>query len=345
MTLYDYIKKYGNMTFKEKSFNEIDNMIFSLIVYLDFSDLLDGESCTIEYVANRFFEKNNISLVSASGTAFKDACKCLELIKNTNRYKDVKIKNYIYIGTDLEQFSALTFKISRRLMYVAFEGTDNLISGWKENFQLSYMYPTLSQVHAIRYLSKMIKIFGPKVIVGGHSKGGNLAQVASMEVNFFKKLKIMKIYNNDGPGLRKKEFISKKYRCIRKKLVHIIPYNSVAGILLRNDQYKVVASTKKTILSHYMSTWMVYDDQLIETDLSEKSLCLEKSIIEWLNNHDDNDRKNMIDNVFNVFRRCDITDLRDLKKVKAIFRIIREVKNIDDETKSLVSSFINYNFF
>ena len=56
MTLYEYIEKYGNMTFKEKAFNEIDNMVFSLIVYLDFNDLLDGESCTIEYVANKFFE-------------------------------------------------------------------------------------------------------------------------------------------------------------------------------------------------------------------------------------------------------------------------------------------------
>ena len=344
MTIYEYIKRYGDLSFKEKPFNDVDNLVFSLIAYLNFSEVLDGDN-TLEFVGDRFFEKYKYSEVVSYGLPQKDAYKCLKQIYHTNRYKNVEIKNYIYIGTQDEQFSALVFKINWRLLYIAYEGTDNLISGWKEDFQLSYMYPTLSQVHATDYLNKMIRFFGPKVIVGGHSKGGNLAQVASMEVGFFKRFKIVKIYNNDGPGLRKKEFISKKYKHIKKKLVHIVPYNSVCGILLRNDNYKVVGSTKKSILSHSLATWMIYDDELVQTDLCDKSVELERSIIEWLNNHDDSERKKMIDNVFNVFERCQVDDLRDLKKIKAIFRIIKEVKNIDEETKKLVSSFINYNFF
>lgn len=343
MNLYEYIENYGEKTFKEKKFNEIDNLIFSLLIYLDFKDSITSEINTIEKIGKEIIKK--YEKIKPSSIPQKDAFKCLKKIINKKRYKDIEVYNYIYIGTEEEQFSAVTFKLNKKQIYISFEGTDYLISGWKEDFELSYMYPTLSQQHAIDYLNKTIKIFGPKVIVGGHSKGGNLAQVAAMESKILKKTKITNIYNNDGPGLRKKQFESRKYKMIKKKLIHIIPYNSVFGILLRNDKYKVVVSTKKAIQSHSMTTWMVYNDELSETNISQKSYELEKSIIEWLNNHDDSQRKKMIENVFNVFKKCEITDTRDLRKLRSIIKIIKEVRNIDKETKELVSSFINYNFF
>ena len=37
MTVFDYIEQNKNITFKEKEFNEIDNIILSLISYLNFS--------------------------------------------------------------------------------------------------------------------------------------------------------------------------------------------------------------------------------------------------------------------------------------------------------------------
>ena len=345
MNIYEYIEKYGDKTFKEKEFNDIDNLIFSTLSYLDLDDIINEETKTIETVGKIFLEKYKYKEIISYGIPKKEGLKCLKAIIKTQRYKDIQISNYIYIGTEAEQFCALTFKINKKLIYIAFEGTDHLISGWKEDFQLAYMYPTLSQQHAIEYLKNNTKILGPRIIVGGHSKGGNLAQISAMELNFIKKLKIKKIYNNDGPGLRKKEFTSKKYKHIKNKLIHIIPYNSITGILLRNDKYKVVGSTKKALLSHSMSSWIIYDDELLETDLTEKSKNLEKSIIEWLNNHNDEERKKMIENVFKIFKKCGIEDTRDLKKIRSIIRIIKEVKNIDEETKRLVSSFINYNFF
>ena len=37
---FDYLKEYGNKTFKESSINDIDIMIFSLLTYLDFSNII-----------------------------------------------------------------------------------------------------------------------------------------------------------------------------------------------------------------------------------------------------------------------------------------------------------------
>ena len=266
-------------------------------------------------------------------------------IVNTKRYRNIEILDYIYLGTKEEQFSAVTFKLKKDLVYVAFEGTDNLMSGWKEDFQLAYMYPTPSQIHAVEYLNKTVRYFGPKIMVGGHSKGCNLALISSMEINKFKKNKIIKIYNNDGPGLRKKEFTSKKYERIKNKYIHIVPYNSFIGITLRNDNYKIVESNRKTILSHYPISWIVEDNSFKETKLKQKSKDLEKNIIEWLDNHNDIERKTMIDNVFKIFEKCGIEDTRNLKKISYITKVIKEVRNIDNETKELASDFIKYSFF
>ena len=99
---------------------------------------------------------------------------------------------------------------------ISFEGTDKHISSFREDANLACIYPVPSQTEAINYVNKNIKLFGPKVIIGGHSKGGNLALISGMYMKKYKQHKILKIYSNDGPSIRKKEFES-----IEKNLVAI----------------------------------------------------------------------------------------------------------------------------
>ena len=75
---------------------------------------------------------------------------------------------------------------------------------------------------AIKYLNKHFTFTTKKLIVGGHSKGGNLALVASMYANFIVRNKIKYIYSGDGPGVLDKEFNSKKYQKIINKYTHLI---------------------------------------------------------------------------------------------------------------------------
>ena len=342
MTIFEYIEKNKKTTFNEKPFNEIDNIILSLISYLDFN-YIEGSN-KLKDMGKIYLERHNIKEISKSGLTQKHAYICLERIIETDRYKDIEISNYVYIATENEQFSAITFKINKKLIYVAYEGTDHLMVGWKEDFELAYKYPIKAQIHAMKYLKKTVKIFGPKVIVGGHSKGGNLALISAMELNILKKIKIKKIYSNDGPGLRQKQFKSIKYKLIKNKVIHIIPENSIIGIMLRNSKHKVVKSEKKTIMSHIPSTWIIKDDELLETEMSKKSKALEISVIEWLDKHNDEQRKQMIDNTFKIFEKSGIADTMKLKDITYLIRMIKEVKNIDKNTKELIIDFINYNF-
>lgn len=343
MNIIEYINKYKEYTFEEKKFNEVDNIILSILSYLNFDKPI--KNINLKELGNDFLKQHTYKEISNLGLPQKDAYNCLKEIIETKRYNSIEILDYIYLGTKEEQFSAITFKITKNLIYIAFEGTDNLMSGWKEDFELSYKYPIRSQIDAIEYLNKNIKYLGPKVIVGGHSKGGNLALVSSMEMNRLKQNKIIKIYNNDGPGLRRREFNSKKYNNIKNRYIHIVPYNSFIGIMLRNSNYKVVKSNRKTILSHYPISWIIKEDSFEETELKQKSKDLEKTVIEWLDNHNDFERKIMIDNVFKIFETCEITDTRNLKKIKYIIKVIKEVRNIDEQTKDLAISFVRHNFF
>ena len=340
-----YIKKYKNIIFEEEHFNEIDNIILSELTYLNFDGIIptDSNTVTLDIAIKEYLKQYTYRETKKEGIAQKDTYKIIGLLKNSARYKNILVSNYSYIGNKQMQFSAMKYKYKKKFTYIAFEGTDDLLSGWKENFNLAYMFPTISQKYAIKYLNETLSLFDTNVMIGGHSKGGNFALVASMYCNTFKRLKIKKIYSNDGPGLRLKEFNSKEYRRIKDRYIHIVPNYSYIGILLRNDKYRVVKSTRKDILSHSVLTWKINDKELETTSLSRISKNLEKGLLLWLDNHDDNQRKKVINTVFKTIEDLGIDKLSSATKIKNIFKIINGLKNIDDESKEIAIDLIKFN--
>ena len=343
--VFDYIKKYESYNFKEKEFNEIDNLIFSYLSYLNYTNTKINEGkYTLEEIGKEYLTKNKYKEVSKLGLAQKGAYKVLEQAINTNRYKDIVLSNYVYDITNKMQFSALTFELSKHLKYISFEGTDEFLSGWMEDLEFACFFPVPSQEKAIEYVNKNVKIFGPKVIIGGHSKGGNLALVASMFMKNYKKFKVKKVYNNDGPGLRKKEFESKKYKKLKKKYIHIIPEYSMVGVLLRHDNYKVIKSNKKNILAHAIDYWELEDDSLVLSELSDKSKKIEQSLISWLDMHSDEERIRIVNTLFEVIEEANIKTLSEVKKINNIISIVKSIKNIDKQTRDLIIDLLTYNY-
>ena len=342
MNIFRYIDKYGNISFLEKEFNDVDNLIFSALIYIDLDKYVSNNNFnkrSIQDVGNDFFKNYNKKKKIVIAT--KIGIKVLRYIKDTKRYKDLLLYNYSYIGNDKEQFSAITIEINNSLIYVSFEGTDQLISGWKEDFMMSYQFPVLSQKMAIKYMNKFI-FNRHKIIIGGHSKGGNLAVVAGMYANMFVKNKIIKVYNNDGPGLRDEQFNSNKYKNIEKKLVSIIPNYSIVGLLLKHsDKYIVVKSMKRGINAHNFTNWVISDDKLLVTNLSNYSKIINKTVNKWLDKYSDSERELFVKELFLIFDRANIyslTDINDNKKL--IFNIIKETKGIDIKTKNMIMDFI-----
>lgn len=347
MNLFSYIDKYGCYTFDEVSFNEVDNLVFSSLSYVSLDGYVSSNRFnkrTIKDVGNRYITDYDNGIKSI--TAIKVGNRVLRDIMNTRRYGDLLLYNYSYVGDEKQQFSAITIEINKNLVYVSYEGTDHLISGWHEDFMMAYTFPIFSQRRAIDYLNRHFLFNNKDIILGGHSKGGNLAMVAGMYANFWVKDRIISIYNNDGPGLRKKEIESKYYMSIKDRLIHIIPNYSIIGLLLRHDDnYIVVRSSRKSIYAHDLSTWVVRDALLERTTLSSVSKFLDEGMIKWLDKYDDVSREKFVDALFMVFDRAGIVSLNDIiSNKKLILKIIMETKGIDKNTRKMMRDFIHVLF-
>ena len=180
-----------------------------------------------------------------------------------------------------------------------------------------------------------------KLIIGGHSKGGNLALISSMYANIFVRSKIKYIYSGDGPGVLDKEYNSKRYEKIKNKFTHIIPDYSLVGLFLRTSNNKVVKAKYKNVISHNAMTWEVEDDHFKKTDLSKMSTEIEKELSEWFYKYNEEDKKEFINNLVKVLDDAEVSSILELKeKSTKVFSIIRETKTITSNSKKMLIDFI-----
>jgi len=343
MNLLSYVDKYGSYSFEEVPFNEVDNAVLSSMSYLDLKALVSGNRnypVKIKTVGDLFFE--NYTKDKKNILSVKNAIKLFREMKDTKRYGDLLLYNYVYEEGAEEQFSALTIEIHSKLVYVSFEGTDHLISGWKEDFMFSYMFPTKSQKKAIDYVNKRFFLQNKQIILGGHSKGGNLAMVAGMYANFLVRDKIIMIYNNDGPGLLRKQFESKYYKRIEEKLVLIVPNYSLVGVLLHHPKnYISVRASRKGFWAHDLSNWVVEDDHFMRAEMDLFSKTLEKEVLKWLKCYDLEQRKKFVFAMFDIFERANVKSLIDImENKKLILQLIVEYKGVDDENRNILKDFL-----
>ncbi len=346
----DYAKKYGKLTVVEKAFNDIDYLILAAISYVDFDGIIniDDNKITLYDAGITYFNKYDKKDYKNNVMGIQAAIKIFKSIYNLPRYKNLLCYNYRYIRSANEQFSALFIDISEYLTYISFEGTDDLISGWKEDAELAYKFPVSAHRDAIRYINRKVTPFSKrKYIIGGHSKGGNISLVAGMYANSLIWSKIIAVYSFDGPGLRREQINSWQFRRLKKKYHLIVPNYSVFGLILRHpNPTKVVLSNRSGLIAHNCLFWMIDDDEFIETELTDFSIAVDKAITNWLDNYNDIERKKFVEDVFMIFERAGIDSLVDIKAqmLPKVITILRESMGISKTSKKMINSLIKFLF-
>ena len=342
-----YVEKYGDMTFEEKSIGEIDYAILSILSYINYDSILYSNETKVKLkdALTSFFEKYTKKELSTHGLGLKDAYKIAETILDTNRYRDLKLYNYVYETNDNLQFSAMFIDINSRTVFISIEGTDDEVAAWKEDFEMAYSHFIPAQRKCIHYLNQKITLLKEKkYIIGGHSKGGNLALMGAMYLNPLKQNKIKDIYSFDGPGLNDRDFRSFRYMSLKKKYHLYLSNYSLVGLLLnRPDDAKIVSSYHKGLLAHSLYNWRVTDDKFYcVNNLSSFSRAFDKAFRKWLDKYDLKTKRLLVEDVFDIFNRCNITTLykihaKDLKEIKTI---LRETSNLSDDTKAILMDLI-----
>ncbi|MBR1936270.1 MAG: DUF2974 domain-containing protein [Bacilli bacterium] len=339
MTIIDYLKEYNNYSFEERKINNIDYVIFSYLSYADLDKIFNNSKSIIlkEIDKSLINKKNNKNSLKAS----VEANTILKEMISSKRYGNCKLYNYKYDGNDEYQFGAITIEYEDNKVFVSFEGTNELFSGWKENFMLSFKCPTITHKKSIDYLNKSFSHNKKEIIVGGHSKGGNLALVSSLYCKKSIRQRITKIIGADSPGLLNKDFYSKKYKKIEEKYVHIMPEYSMVGILLNHSKDIIVKSTNKGIQGHSIMSWVIDDTNFKKAKLSPLSKRLDNAINEWSNTHSDKEKIDFITNFDSILNKSNVKSIIDIKENKTkIIKIIMNSNNISESSKKTIIDFI-----
>lgn len=338
MTLFEYIDKYGEYSFEEKEINEVDNMIFSFLSYVNLQNIELSEKETLESVSKKVFSIDRRGKKSI--IAEKDALRLLKAIMNKKRYKDCLLFNYIYEVDDDSQFSVITIEYLKNHIYISFEGTDEMISSWYEDFLLSYQYPTKSHVKAVEYL-KRYTLSKYSIILGGHSKGGNIALVAAMNTNPFVKSKITDIYSMDGPGLLPEILNSKKYKRIERKYHHIVPENSLVGMLLENTNEVVIKTTASGILAHDILYWEITNNYITRSRLSYFSRTLRKSLNKYIYSLTKDELEEVIKQLGDICKKLNIKSLVEIMDDNnKIVLLMKEIAKVNGRTKKMLTNIV-----
>ena len=253
--LVDYVKWRGDLSFEISPFNEIDNAVFSLLSYIDLKDLQTE--------------------INSTGISIKDVCKYLidggyqygymseitldflnELL-SSKRFGNVMIVDYVDLYHEKKyQFSSTGYLYKENNIYLAFRGTDDSIIAWKEDFMMSFSVIP-AQKFALSFLKKVFSNHpDAKFIVGGHSKGGNLALYSSAMCDKSLQDRIITIYNNDGPDLCEEVVNNDVMNAIERKLIKIVPEFCIVGMIFNSTKnLKVVKSDNIAFLQHDILNW------------------------------------------------------------------------------------------
>ena len=178
------------------------------------------------------------------------------------RFRDLLIYDHAAAFDEARdlQFAATTYVCPGHFAYVGFRGTDTTLTGWREDFNMAYRAPVEAQVLAARYLAAVAA--DPRLpetlLVGGHSKGGNLAEYAALTAAPEVQQRIARLYNHDGPGFKAGLFTAADYEPLAGRMTKQVPADSMVGILMESFMpVEVVQATGRGFEQHSVFRWVV----------------------------------------------------------------------------------------
>ena len=245
--LLDYLDWRGGASFLEEPLNGVDALC---LAELSYPNVWQGAA-----------EPDRLPLrEAAQGSPAEHQDPRYRLVRGmaeTRRFGDITACGYVSlfdraIGI---QFAALCFDLPEGTRAVSFRGTDGTIVGWREDFAMAYESPVPAQVAAAHYLEQ-VGTEAERLILTGHSKGGNLAAYAAVHAPEPVQARIAAVWSFDGPGLDDASLASDGFRAIRPRMHSVVPEASLVGLLLgQTSAPTVVHSTGTGLYQHDPFTW------------------------------------------------------------------------------------------
>ena len=346
-TIWDYLHWRGDLLLTQDGFNEVDNLLFCIVSYIDFRRIARLRSFDPTYampvgdVCAMLTEDDE-----QRGLSMEEYIPVMRAMAQTPRFRDVKMFAFedSYDEEKVMQFSAVSFLLPDNSVFVAYRGTDSTIVGWVEDFNMSFMSAVPAQMRAVDYAVEVAKKTPRRTLrIGGHSKGGNLAAYAAIHLP--EKLQTKRLaaaYNNDGPGFHKTVLESAGFARVQEKIHTFVPESSAVGMLLEHtEDYTIIDSTTVSLLQHEPLSWNVLGSRFIYLGQRSEAAQLGDNVIrEWLADLSVEERQEFVETVHSILSAGGkIKTLDDLRTggISSGLALLKEYAGADEQKKKMLS--------
>lgn len=344
-SILDYLDWRGDITFAERPFNEVDNLLLAELSYLDFGGIVPADFAAAVPLSDAVAAFTKRTPHADMGVLVPDKIPGLaQKMAASARFRDVLLSGYVCkLDEQTEtQFAALCAALPDGTVYAAFRGTDDTIVGWKEDFNMGFLPIVPSQREAADYLRAAATAFpSQKLRAGGHSKGGNLAVYAAVWCGESVQDQLLAVYNNDGPGFHTSLLDRPEHQRIANRIQTILPESSVVGMLLEHEEsYQVVRSNQVGLMQHDGFSWQVLGTQFVHlSGLTEGGRIVDSALRNFVRGLDQEQRIRFVDALFEVLTCTNAETLTDLKDggFRTAYSMLKTVRSLDPDTRQALS--------
>ena len=336
--LFDYLSWRGDLSLETVPPNPVDTLILSELSYLDFTGLVPED----------FLHPVPLSVVAEAFLALPDwedrdrvkrDGELLSACAKTERFGRLRLVFYrSELLPEMEsQFAAVTWLLPDGSALITYRGTDLTLTGWKEDFNMTFQESVPAQEKALRYLEAFARVHSSPIRLAGHSKGGNMAVYAAACCQPQLQERLLSVHNHDGPGFHSAMLRSPGYRAILPKVRTFLPQSAVVGMLLEHEEpYTVIKSRQVSLLQHEPYSWEVLGGSFVEVeDIDENSRLLDSTLKTWLAGRTGQERNEFVDAVYELLTAGEVADVRQVILPRNVLRYLRTLSS-DEQIRGIL---------
>ena len=340
-TLADYILWMGDYPFTSVEMQEADALVLCLLSYIDFRPAFTAGRSRI--ALKEIESVISLDQLEVMITGNRDAYRRIyELAARSKRFGELVLSDCVDVRSTEPplQYSSLCFH-ARDWSFLAYRGTDNSFSGWKEDFMISFTR-TEAQSMAAEAAEAVITP-DRKWYLGGHSKGGNEVLYAACMLSEEKWRQIERVFLLDGPGLCPEVCDLSRMERIDDRTTRFLPEYCLIGKLFEPQirDTRIVRSSAYGISQHGIATWGIDHGKPAYAEKNDpQSVWLSEVVNLWIEGIGQEERPLFVDELFDALSSGGALTVDEFEKNgwENLDTLIKQLMASSDTTKRTISN-------
>ena len=339
--LLDYLSWRGDLSLGQVPFGPVDALALSALAYIPFDGLVGAAErpvplgqAALDWLAlpppRRGQRRRDSELDLLRALAGSPRFSGMGLCCCADRF----------LPQEETQFAALAVLLGDGSAFLSFRGTDGTLVGWKEDFNLSFLNVIPAQRASAAYIEAFSASFPGPMILGGHSKGGNLAVAGASMCPMAARDRIRTVYAFDSPGFTDYLLAQPGYQELRTRIRSFVPQSSVVGLLLAHEEpLAVVRSGQEGLFQHDLYSWQVAGPGFVlAEEITPGSRMLDRSLKNWLAGLTPRQRETVADTLYELLAGRDAKTLREALEPKNLAGALRAALDVDPKNLLTLAS-------